>query len=140
MKRLVLDASVTMAWCFEDECDEYADAVLGALEQGEAFVPCVWPLEVANVLLVAERRERLSAAAAAQFLTLVSGLGVEVVHDSPARNWSATRDLARRVGLSAYDASYLDLAMRVGLPLATRDDRVRAACTTVGLPVFGLTD
>ena len=59
MNRFVLDCSVAMAWCFGDEADAYSDRVLEELEQGTALVPCLWSLEVANVLLVAERRGRL---------------------------------------------------------------------------------
>ena len=73
MNALVLDCSVTMAWCFEDECDELADAVLGVFGETEVWVPALWPIEVANVLLVAERRGRLTSAGSARFIELLSG-------------------------------------------------------------------
>lgn len=69
--RFVVDTSVVMSWCFEDEGDSYAEAVLESLEAGEAFVPAVWPQEVGNVLLVAERKKRLSHASVVRFLELL---------------------------------------------------------------------
>ena len=121
---LVLDASVALSWCFEDEPHAYGDAVLEHLETGEALVPGIWPLEVGNALLVAERRERLTKADSARFLTLLGQLPIIVEQDSPERMFGEIIALARAHSLSTYDASYLDLAMRNGLPLATQDARL----------------
>lgn len=133
MTRFVLDCSVAMAWCFEDECDSFADAALEALVESEAWVPSIWPLEVANVLLVAERRGRLAPADSARFLELLGGLPIVVDASGPRAVHGPVLELGRRTGLSAYDASYLELAMRLGAPLATRDDRLRAAAAANGV-------
>ncbi|HEV8642586.1 MAG TPA: type II toxin-antitoxin system VapC family toxin [Methylomirabilota bacterium] len=136
MTRLVLDCSVAMAWCFESEADRYADAVLEALADGAAVVPALWPLEVANVLVMAERRRRLSRAAAMRFLELVGELPVVV--DSPITigEIPGLLGLATAHQLSAYDAAYLHLAMREQLPLATRDHALRAAARATGVRQF----
>jgi len=119
--RFVIDNSVIMAWCFEDEGNSYAEAVLESLESGEAFVPAIWPLEVGNVLLAAERKKRLSRAAVVRFLVLLGGLPITVEQETPERMLKEIVALARENGFSTYDASYLDLAMRLDLPLATLD-------------------
>ena len=136
MNRFVMDCSVTMAWCFEDEADPYADKVLGALGVQEAVVPGLWPLEVANVLLVAERKKRLSSADSAKFLDFLSQLSIEVDATAPVRGDSGLIGVARQYGLSAYDGAYLSLAMREGVPLATRDKALRAACKKSGVRSF----
>jgi predicted nucleic acid-binding protein len=136
VSRLVLDCSVSMAWCFEDECDAYADSVLAALAEAEACVPSIWTAEVANVLLVAERRQRITVADSAQFVELLGHLPIAVDEGGCRRCHGPVLDLARRTGLSAYDACYLDLAMRLGAPLATRDDRLREAASGNGVGVF----
>ena len=139
MTPVVVDCSVTMAWCFEDECDELADAVLDRLADGEAWVPSLWPLEVANVLVAAERRRRLTAADSARFIELLMGLPIVVDDRSHERALSQVLAAARQLGLSVYDASYLELAMRLGATLATRDSQLRAAAGAAGVPLFDTT-
>jgi predicted nucleic acid-binding protein len=136
VSQVVIDCSVTMAWCFEDECDAYADSTLGALASAEARVPCVWSLEVANVLLVAERRDRIAPADSARFVQLLEELPIVVEHDDRRRTHGPVLDLARRTGLSVYDASYLDLAIRLGVPLATRDHELRQAASANRVQLF----
>lgn len=121
MQQFVIDNSVVMSWCFQDETNKYADTVLEYLEEGSAYVPAVWPLEVSNVLHVAERRKRLSQADSSHFISLLFELPIIVEQESPERMLSEILALARAYKLSSYDASYLDLAMRKGLPLATTD-------------------
>ena len=132
----VVDASVTLAWSLEDETDHYADAVLDALAVNEALVPSVWPLEVGNGILVAERRGRMAHADAVQFLTLLQELPIAVKPEAPERMLGEIIALAREQGLSSYDASYLDLAMRLGLPLATQDEALRQAATRCGVQIY----
>lgn len=127
MREFVVDNSVVMAWCFQDETNRYADAILGYLEDGVAYVPAIWPLEVCNVLLVAERSKRLSQADSAHFVSLLFELPIIVEQESPERMLSDILAVAREYKLSSYDASYLDLAMRRGLPLATMDKNLIAA-------------
>jgi len=133
----VLDASVTLAWCFEDEGGDYAVEVLEALRASEAIVASLWPLEVANGLAVAERRGRLDAAACARFMELVLALPIAVDPVSRSLALTGSYGLAKARGLSAYDAAYLDLALRHGIPLATLDERLRVAAATEGVPLFG---
>ena len=133
---LVLDCSVTMGWCFEEESNEYPDRVLDALENGEALAPSVWPLEVANVLVMAEVRGRLKEGESTRFLELVKSLPIFVEEVSLPRATGAVLALARELRLSVYDASYLELAMRSGVPLATGDQSLAAAASEVGVPLF----
>ncbi len=132
MSTFVLDCSVTMSWCFEDEADAYSDRVLEASLGARILVPSVWALEVANVLAVAERKKRLTPADSSRFLELVAALPIEVDETSFQRATTGVLALARKLTLSSYDAAYLELAMRRGCPLATRDRKLRAACRKAG--------
>ena len=123
----VLDNSVVMAWGLREERTDEAHRVMRMLGQAKALVPAVWPLEFADAMLVAERRKRLSEADAAWLRESILSLPISVEADTTAHVLSAVLALAREQSLSVYDASYLDLAMREGLPLATLDDRMGAA-------------
>ena len=129
----VVDASVTIGWCFEDESDSFPAAVLDRLTSEEALVPSHWPLEVANVLLVGERKGRLTRAEAARFIELLGGLPIRIDGETAHRGFADALDLGRDHDLSAHDAAYLELAMRTGLPLATTDTRLRRAAAEVGV-------
>lgn len=135
MSGFVLDCSVGMAWCFEDEADRYADGVLDRLVDESALVPPLWPLEIANVLVVAERRRRLRRSDSARFLELVGALPIAV--DTATPNPSHLLAVAREHSLSAYDAAYLALAMREGIPLATRDRALGKAARRCGVALLG---
>jgi predicted nucleic acid-binding protein len=128
---IVIDASITMAWCFEDEASAATDDVLDRLKQDSAVVPGLWQLEVINVLLVAERRNRITEAQAARFLSLLTRLPIDV--DASPYDNQAVLAAGRRHGLSSYDAAYLTLAERIAAPLATLDDRLAAACAAAGV-------
>ena len=129
----VLDTSVSLAWHFEDDVSEYADRVLDMLASDAAIVPSLWPLEVANGLINGERRRRLDQARLSRAVQLSRQLPI-TVHEVPLDLApDAVLNLAREQGLSAYDAAYLELAMREGLPLATQDEDLRAAATRVGV-------
>lgn len=134
--RFVIDNSIVMSWCFEDEGSSYAEAVLESLETGRAFVPAIWPLEVGNVLLVAERKNRLSHASAVRFLDLLGGLPISVEQEPPDRMLKEILSLAREHELSTYDASYLDLAIRLDLPISTRDTALANAAGKCEVPVY----
>ncbi len=133
---LVLDASVALAWCFRDELNEYARRALAEVADGGAVSPSVWPLEVANGLLVAERRGRLTLARALEGVDLLSGLPVDVDGVSAREAFTHVLGMARDLGLTSYDASYVELAARTGLPLATQDARLRAAAERIGVALF----
>lgn len=132
----VVDNSVVMSWCFKHEEDRYADAVLDRLSEAAAFVPSIWPLEVVNVLLAAERERRLNEADSVRFVTLLSQLPIMVEYERPERIMQDLLALARTNTLSSYDASYLNLAMRKGVPLATLDTRLREAAKKTQVPIL----
>ncbi len=118
----VIDNSVVMTWCFKDETNHYADAILGSLEMFTAVTPSIWLLEVGNVLLVAERKKRLSEADSTRFIALLNELPIIIEQEPTDRILKDILALARGHQLSSYDASYLDLAMRKGLSIATLDN------------------
>lgn len=134
MSVFVLDTSLTMAWCFEDEATPDTDAVLDRLGTDAAVVPAIWPLEVANVLLVAERRGRLSEAQSSRFAGLLAQLPIDI-DDHPA-DIAAHAALGRRHELSSYDASYLALAQRIGATLATLDRPLAGAAARAGVDLL----
>src|SRR5437764_9017391 len=115
-ERLVLDCSVTLAWYFPDEASPYADAIARRFPNIEALVPTIWPLEVANALLMGERRKRSNPAHAATWTTYLKSLPILVDDETSARAFGEILNLGRTCNLSAYDAAYLELAMRRGLP------------------------
>ena len=135
-KELVLDNSVVMSWCFHNGDDSYVDAVLDRTTEFGAVVPSIWPLEVANVLLVAERRKLLQEADSFRFVRLLVKLPIRVDYQSPDNVLKDVLWLARTQGLSSYDASYLNLAMKKGLPLATLDKQLRKAVKAVSVKLF----
>ena len=132
----VVDNSVVMTWCFEDETTAYGDSVLDRLSKTTAVVPAIWPLEVTNVLLVAERRGRLAAADSARFVSLLLRLPIAVEHWHPERIMKEVLDLGREKKLSSYDASYLSLAMTKGYPIATIDTNMLKAARELGVEVL----
>lgn len=132
----VVDNSVVMAWCFEDEASAYTEGVLDRLRETQALVPAIWPLEVANVLLIAERRDRLNEAQTTHFAQLLHLLPILVEEADVARILGSVLAVGRAHSLSAYDAAYLELAARQGLALATQDGRLKKAAGNAGVAVF----
>jgi predicted nucleic acid-binding protein len=135
-EEFVLDCSITVAWFFEDEVDAYAEAVEDSLAAARAVVPVLWPLEVANALLMSERRKRATEAKVGTFLALLRSLPVTHDAETNAGAWSDTLTLARLQRLSAYDAAYLELALRRGLPVATADEDLKKAARIIGVPMY----
>ena len=133
MSRLVLDASVAVAWCFEDQSTPYAENVLETLAVGEALVPAIWSLELANALVRAERHRRLTAAKSMAFLNRLRNFAIVLDEEGTGRAFDQVLSLARHHELSAYDAAYLDLAMREGLPLATLDEQLSKVARKLGI-------
>jgi predicted nucleic acid-binding protein len=132
----VVDNSVVMAWCFEDDASTYSERVLDLLRETQALVPPIWPLEVANVLLIAERRSRLTEAQSTHFAQLLRALPIVVEEADVVRILSAVLAVGRAHRLSAYDAAYLELAARQGLELATQDSRLRKAAERAGVSLL----
>jgi predicted nucleic acid-binding protein len=129
---LVLDASVTLAWCFPGEASAYADFTRLAARTSELIAPSIWPFEVANALLVAERRKRLRPGESRRFLELLGALDVEIEPGSTtiaAQCATAARDRE----LSVYDASYLELAIRRKARVATLDGNLAQAARKAGI-------
>jgi predicted nucleic acid-binding protein len=136
--RIVFDASVTMAWCFEDEKGELTEGLLEALaDGGKATVPGIWVYEVANAVAGALRRRRITEAAGARFIKDVQALPIQVDADGERRAFEAVFEVACRHGLTVYDAAYLEPAMRRGLPLATLDGELARAAREPGVEVVG---
>ena len=131
---LVLDASLTLAWYFEDEASTAADSLLAVVSHRGAVVPSLWRLEVANGFQSAIRRKRIDQRYRDESLADLRLLAIEIDGESDAHVWSSTLPLADRFGLSVYDSCYLELAQRRDLPLATLDARLRSACAALGLP------
>jgi predicted nucleic acid-binding protein len=132
----VLDCSVTMAWCFDDEATAYTSHVRDRLMDVRAVVPSLWPLEVVNAIIVGERRKRLDESRGQRFITLLEALPIIVDDEMARRTFGDIVHLARAHQLSSYDACYLELAMRRGLPLATLDGKLKTAAKAVGLSLF----
>ncbi len=130
----VLDCSMTASWFFEDEFTALSRRTREQLAGGHALAPAIWPSEVGNTLLMAHRRNRLSAGDVLAFLDLVGELPVRV-EDAPT--WGRSREilaLAREFGLTVYDATYLELARRHQVGLATLDKALRRGAAALGLP------
>lgn len=137
--KLVLDNSVCMRWCFGDGMPAdlaYAESAMEALAAGSATVPAIWSLEVANVLVRAEHTHLIDEAHSAAFLTTLRKLRITTDPAGAEHALTDTLNLARRHGLSAYDAAYLELALREHMPLATLDTNLRQACRKSGAAVF----
>jgi predicted nucleic acid-binding protein len=132
----VLDTSVALAWCFADETTPFTDHVLDMLATDQALTPAIWPLELANALLMAERRHRLQQIEVVRFAELVQMLPIVVDQLDLSRALSAVLPLARAQQLTSYDAAYLELAMREEAPLATQDARLSAAAIRVGVTLI----
>lgn len=132
----VLDNSVTMRWFFGDGSARdmaYADKVLETMKKLSARVPVTWGLEVANVIARAEAMALVTEARSGAFLELLDGLDIAVDSATSVHALSGTLQLARRYKLSSYDASYLELALRLGLPLATLDKDLQSAARKAGI-------
>ncbi|MFN9636144.1 MAG: type II toxin-antitoxin system VapC family toxin [Synechococcaceae cyanobacterium] len=133
---LVLDVSLSCAWCFADEASPAAWKLLERMQKAVAHVPALWLWEMGNVLVQAERRGRITSAAIRTFLGLLETLPVCVDHATTASAWHDTLALAPSHGLTVYDAAYLELALRRGLPLASRDKALQAAARREGVPLL----
>jgi predicted nucleic acid-binding protein len=132
----VLDASMTVACYFEDERSELTDRVLVRLVDSQAFVPVIWRLEVANSLRTALRRNRINRAYRAAIFESLSALPILVDPDTADLAWSSTLELSDHYDLTIYDAAYLELAARMGIPLASLDSDLRAAARAVDVEVL----
>lgn len=134
---LVLDNSVTLAWVFLEERTEAIARVFDQLVSSGAWVPSLWRLEVANVLEMSVRRGRIDAAFRNETLADFELLPIQTDPETEKYAWRSTLRLAERHRLTLYDATYLDLAMRRGLPLASLDQQLRAAAASENVALLG---
>jgi len=131
----VLDCSVALAWVLPDEHSAAVDLIAEQLERDRAHVPAIWPLEVGNALLVAQRRGRIPALEVGKIVNALMALPVEVDSENAIARVPEWMELAQRLALTTYDAAYVELARRRSWPLATLDVKLRAACAIVQVPV-----
>jgi len=136
--KFVLDCSVTMSWCFEDESNIYTENVLDSLQnkEYEARVPPIWKLEVINVLLLTERKKRISNHVASNFKNILNILPISIDLFSTDRTFDTVYELARELHITAYDAAYLELAIRENIPLATLDNDLVKAAKKIKIKLF----
>jgi predicted nucleic acid-binding protein len=135
---MVVDSSVALTWCFEDEQTPAALALLEAVVEAGAVAPSLWPLEVLNALIMAERRKRVDAAQRQRLTGFLRDLPIVLDSETAAQAWSATIQLAELYRLTVYDAAYLELAQRRDLPLASLDQELRAAAEAAGVALVEL--
>lgn len=135
---VVIDASLTLSWYFDDEATPAADAVLDRVSEAGAVVPGLWRLEVANAFQSALRRKRITAPYRDESLTELAAMPITVDEDTDTYAWTTTLRLAERFGLTIYDAAYLELAQRRSLPLATLDKELREAAASLDVTLLGL--
>ena len=135
MNRFVLDCSVSAAWCLQEAGSETAEKILELMSGADVLVPSLWLVEMANVLVVAQRRGRISPADAVRAENLLRVLPIRI---DPVRrdDHARLRDVELELGLTAYDAGYLELAMRNRLPLATLDEELRRAANKAGVELL----
>lgn len=132
----VVDCSVTMAWLFEDEKTPFSEKVFDRLETEKALVPSLWVLEVINVLLVGEKRKRITSSHSSHFLNVLSNLPIQIFESPSIAQSESTLFLARTHGITSYDAAYLDLAARMGFPLASLDVQLLKAAEAAGVEIL----
>ncbi len=132
----VLDCSIALAWVLPDESNESADGLADRLETESVYVPPIWPLEVGNALLVAQRRGRIKPSELGRLIRALAELPIEIEHDTGAAAFGGVMDLARKLGMTTYDAAYLEVARRRSVPLATLDAPLRRACVALRIPVL----
>ena len=136
MSAVVIDSSIALTWCFEDEASSETDSLFERVRDDGAAVPGLWHLELSNVLLQAEKRGRINAGDVAMRLDLIAELPISVDQETTARAWREILTMARTEGLTTYDATYLELAIRRGLPLLTKDNELAEAAHRLGVVVL----
>ncbi len=125
-----------MAWCFEQEASAASDALWTRANGEGLLVPVHWPIEIASVVLMGEKRRRITVEEADDFLWVLDMLRIEIDTHGAGQAWPALMKLARETALTVYDAAYLDLALRTKLPLATRDKALSVAAIARGVSVI----
>ena len=132
----VVDSSVALAWVLPDEHGSMADVLADSLEGAPACAPSFWPLEVGNALVMAQRRKRLTERELERILKVLQSLAIELDATPVNQTFPAIVVIARKLGLTTYDAAYLELAQRRGLPIATLDMRLAECARKHGVAVL----
>ena len=135
----VVDSSVALSWCFEDERTPATAALLERVGESGAMAPQLWPAEVLNGLMMAERRQRIDASRRRRLADFLRDLPIALDPEITIQLWGATQGLAERFRLTVYDAIYLELAQRRHLAPASLDKELRDAAVALGVPVLGTT-
>ena len=135
---VVIDASLTVSWYFDDEATPATEAVLDTVTETGAVVPTLWRLEVANAFQSAIRRRRVTAGYRDRSLSELRHMPIVVDPETDIYAWTTTLRLAERFSLTVHDSTYLELAQRRSLPLATLDSALQAAAKALGITVLGL--
>jgi predicted nucleic acid-binding protein len=133
----VVDASVALSWCFLDEATPTTKKLLETAATAQIAVPAWWYLEITNALYFAERKGRIEPTKIAEFIALLESFSIDVDNDGPLRAFSHLLPLCRKHQLTSYDAAYLDVALRLDLPLATLDEPLRQAAKSHGVKLLG---
>jgi predicted nucleic acid-binding protein len=137
LTRCVLDSSVALAWVLPGEGSDATEALLDEIAPDGAAAPGLWPLEIANVLLQAEKARRITQDERRRALTTLAALRIHIDPDTASQAWGRTLALAEAQGLTLYDAAYLELALRLALPLASLDRKLRQAAAVSGVELLG---
>lgn len=133
---LVIDASLALAFVLDDEATEETDTILESFGDGAvAVAPTLWQWEVANSLLHIEKRKRISRDDRARHLSSLGALPIRLDSKSASEAWTGALQLADRHAITVYDAAYLELARRLGLPLGSLDEKLRAGARAEGIKV-----
>jgi predicted nucleic acid-binding protein len=130
---LVLDASIALAWVLPGESAPRTEALHQRVKRDGAYASHVWRLEVTNIIVQAERARRITEADTGRIVTMLDSLPIAIDRDGVDQVFGRVVDLARTTGLTTYDASYIELAIRLGLPLATNDGPMTTAANNLGV-------
>lgn len=134
---IVVDASVALAWMMPDEDAGSTREILNTVIEHGAYAPSIWPAEVANALLAAVRRQRITGPQRRTAIRALRDLPVNIDHISPEVAWTTLSDMAEDLGLTVYDAAYLEVALRRAMPLATLDKALKRAAVSAGARLVG---
>lgn len=132
----VLDASIALSWCFQDEATATTDMLLEKAREEVIYAPVIWPLEITNVLLGAEKKNRITYAEMTLLIDLLQKLQIEIDEGAVFRSFTDILSLAHAEGLTSYDAAYLELALRKNLPLATKDKQLLRVAKSLGVATY----
>jgi predicted nucleic acid-binding protein len=135
MKSFVLDASIALSWCFVDEKTPLTDDLLNQIASGKhsVLVPNLWPLEIGNILVNAERRKRISYAQVSECLDMLGSLPIHIDEETAQKSFHEILSLAYAEKITTYDAAYLELALRKRIPLASKDKALCKAAERLGI-------